>query len=982
MKFFSRLFLFVFVVLSIFAAHATAQTKKPTATNVARTAKATATRPAAEVSEKEKTALEAAQSPTNPFERIEKLKEFVAVFPRSSLKTRAQESLVVARGEYGDELLASGDREGGVKQFKQAVAEATAEMSDKLFAEVLSRFPPNLYFRGEQAAAFEAAKRIEAKAGDNADRLIALAQFYFAIENSAEARRLASRAVELNPNSANAQNALGMANRIGFRLEAASQSFARALEADPKSAFAKRNLADAYRGLGQAEDAAKLYREILAENEKDDAARTGLVLSLFGAGNRQEAESEMEKALAQNSNNYQLLATAAYWYAANGEGAKAVELGERAVAVEPRYTWAHIALARGLLLEKKPLEAEKTLLIARQYGNFPTLDYELANTRLAAGFYEEAAADLKKSFLLKNGAIETRLANRIEQQSQNFVDLLALERRASILQPASADLPENADRLKNLLAFAQAFDAEKPNEAVILKASQEFVAGADAARVHRQLYAANRLLRAQIALEKVLELTQTATEGVDAGVEVPAAAAAVLAEELYAPRQTAAVNGSIVQVPEIPRPTLINILRGRVEEIAGWTLFNQGKTDEAVVRLKRAVGILPESSAWWRSSQWRLGAALEKADKPREALEAYVKSYKSAAPDAPRRAAIEALYFRLNGSMRGLDAKLGEATTATAAQQNSSVPFATPTAPAVFKNPLPSVIAEINQPGRNEKPAEKLPERPAETPVENKTSESAAAAVETPAPTPETSPTPEEPTPLPEPSVEPTPEAVKNDLPAAPEPTPIETPAPTPEPEKVPVSQPAPTPEKTVEPNPAPEQPNEDSAPERAESKSNAPDDSPPSESRSEATKTEPPVDATPETRRPPRVVLIDRLQNTVTDIPTKPAAKNENQTIVEKERPPMRRACSIWTSQETISILSGGGKASVLVANEGDESPQGFALSISDATQIAVELDRAADQNNRRALYEIRSLTEKKGEYTVKFFSPCSKKEIKIRVR
>ena len=46
--------------------------------------------------------------------------------------------------------------------------------------------------------------------------------------------------------------------------------------------------------------------------------------------------------------------------------------------------------------QKKPLDAERTLLGARRYGNFPTLEYEIASARLMAGFYRDAAEELDK----------------------------------------------------------------------------------------------------------------------------------------------------------------------------------------------------------------------------------------------------------------------------------------------------------------------------------------------------------------------------------------------------------------------------------------------------------------------------------------------------------------------------------------------------------------------------------------------------------
>lgn len=981
-----------------------------------------------EPTEDEKAAFEAFQSLTNPFERIGKIKEFLTKYPRSPLKLRAQESLVAARAEYGDELMRTGDPTLGKEQFKLALRESPAAISDKLFTDVLSRIPASLFFRDAQAEALEIAKKVEGKAGDNADRLVTLAQFYLMIENSEEARRLVQRAAELKPDSPTPQITLGLANRIGFRLEAASQAFENALKLDPKSVAAKRGLADSLRGLGQSEDAARLYREILQENPKDEAARNGLVLSLFGAGNRAEAETELNGALEQNPKNYQLLATAAYWYAANKEAAKAVELGQKAVEIEPRYTWAHIALARGLLNEGKPLEAERALLIARQYGNFPTLDYELATARAAAGFYEEAVADLRKNFQFKNGVLETKLAGRIKQEAPNFIELLALERRASILQPVAADTEEQAERMKKLLAFADALNSAKKDETEITKAAQEFVAGDDAASVHRKLYAANRLLKENLALPQALELAQAATEGVDAGAKIPAASAAVLAEELYEPRQLAAAEGKIVTVPEIGRNVLINILRGRIEEIAGWSLYNQDRAEEAVVRLKRAVGILPEKSAWWRSSQWRLGAALEKVGKPREAVESYAKSYRSAAPDPNRRAMIEALYVRTYGTSRGLDVKLGEATAAQAPESNALPVTQTS---ATMKNPLPEIIAEINPP--KIEPASTLQPPQVETQKETKSDEAeknAAIAKQTETPgarQPEVKETVES-------NTNNSPEAVKTKTQS--EATDGKTKSETEKVEEKTQEKPEVKPEvksevkpeiaKADEPaleiakrqviteaTPVEEKPKSETKTGKAENNvSAAPDNSAAkTEAVREETKNQPEnAGKSPESKAEPtppaRVLLIDNLKNTVTEIPV---AKTENAETgkpeaVQKEAAPEtnpnvkitstietpdkpatrpRLACAIWLNQTEVSVLTSGGVASLLVGIEGDgDSVENLVATSENPDDVEVRLEKDVHISGNRALYQIRSISDNKGDFTITFSSNCGKKTVKVRAR
>src|SRR6185295_5011998 len=226
----------------------------------------------------------------------------------------------------------------------------------------------------------------------------------------------------------------------------------------------------------------------------DKAARAGLILSLFDLGRQDEAKPELDKALAADPRNLTLLAGAAYWFAAHNETETALDLALRAVDIEPRYTWSQIALARALVAQRRPLDAERALRFARRYGKFPTLDYELASTLMSAGLYDEAAEVLRQSFSMREGRIETRLAGQAVAREANFLDLLAPERRASIFQFTAADTESNAELLKALLSFTtsidQAASGETISEEAPITAAKAFAAGDDAARVFRELYAA------------------------------------------------------------------------------------------------------------------------------------------------------------------------------------------------------------------------------------------------------------------------------------------------------------------------------------------------------------------------------------------------------------------------------------------------------------------------------------------------------------
>ncbi|HZI18631.1 MAG TPA: tetratricopeptide repeat protein [Pyrinomonadaceae bacterium] len=637
-----------------------------------------------------------------PAERVERLRAYLEANPEAASAARARELLTVARAALGDERLRASERLAGVELFRAAVTEAPEEMSDKLFFEVVSQLPANLYLLGEPEAAVELAREVESRAASSAPRLLSVAAFYLSVERAGEAARVAEKAVALQPDLAAAHQALGAAYRVGLRLEDAAAAFARAAELDPNSAGARRSLADLLRATGKSEEALALYRQRLEADPQDSGARAGVVLSLFDAGRRAEAERELEAALFDQASNLPLLVGAAYWYASRGEGRRALELAERAVALEPRYrwVWARVAHARALLALNRPLEAERSLRAARELGTFPTLDYELASALAAAGLYDEAAEELARSFVVRNGQIETRLAGRLEARAYSFGELLAPERRAGLFQFAGAETAARERTLKALLALHQATGRAgegNTDAGAAALAAREFGEGNDALRAYRNLYAATRLAERRVAGRAAVEQAQAAIEGVEVALSAPLAPVALFADELRELRARARESGQEMIVPEMPRERLSKVMRGRIEEAAGWALYNEGQTAEAVVRLRRAVSVLPENTDWWRNAQWRLGAALEASGSHRDALAAYVRSYRLS-PDPSRRVVIETLFRRLNnGSANGLEALLEEPRTTTASI-NAAPP---PPDPAATSTPA---VPETEPPASDAKP--------------------------------------------------------------------------------------------------------------------------------------------------------------------------------------------------------------------------------------------------------------------------------------
>lgn len=662
-------------------------------------------------------------------ERVVKLKEFLRQHPESRSRGRAIELLVSAYAATGDERLKRGDSAAGVERLMLAIAEAPLSSSERLYSGVIAQIPLNLFVRGEREAAATAAKQIEEKFGGDAKRLLAVANFYLTTEQGTEAARVATRAVNLAPDLGEAHQTLGLAMHISLRLEEAMASYKRAVELNPNLKSAQRSLADLHRALGRSEAALVLYRQQLAADAKDKAARAGVILSLLDLGKTGEAKSELDAALQADPANLPLLAGGAYWFAAHNDNQKALELGRRALAIEPRYTWSQVAVARALVAQRNPMAAERAVRFAKQYGTFPTLDYELATTLVATGLFDEAAEVLMQSFSLKDGQIQTSLGGKTAAVAPNFIELLAPERRASIFQSVPADTEQNAKLLKDLLSFATVLNQTNVSEQQAVALAKQFASGQDAWRVHRQLYAASKLMQKGIGYATAYELAEAARGSADAGLTVPALTLVIQAEEYRDIRARAITSGGTPEIADAPLNVLANILRGRIEDISGWALFNQDKPAEAVEHLRRAANILPTGTPAWRTALWHLGATLERLDQKDEALVQYIKSYNAGDPDPIRRTVIERLYRQVKGSLEGLDDQIRGIAAGPAPANSGTRPSQLPVqagVPTAVSTPSP----EVTEPSPQPTPAA-TPESTPEQPV----AEPAATAESTPAPT-------------------------------------------------------------------------------------------------------------------------------------------------------------------------------------------------------------------------------------------------------
>lgn len=882
--------------------------------------------------EAEKAAFEKAIAEESLETKAKDIEKFLLDFPKSELGGRALESLAAARASIADQLLESGDADKAVVMFKQAVGNAPTPYPERLFNGIISKIPANLFWRGQRMAAVEIAAIIEKNASQNSAQLLALATFYLGVENGVEAKRITQAALKLDENSADAHQTLGLAHRLNFDLEESAKSYAKALELDPSSDAAKRSLAEMKRATGKPEDAAVLYRELLEKDADNIPARTGLVLSFFDMDKRADAETELTKTLETNPNNVILLAGASYWYAAANDNAKAVELAEKAIALEPRYVWSHIALARGQAGQGKLVDAERTLIKARQYGNFPTLEYEIASARLTLGLYREAAEELQKSFEIREGKVQTRLGGRIQRTEKSFPDLIADERRASIFEPKSADTPENSEKLRQLLELHQAIADSTPDEQRAADLAGSFSDGTDKMRLHRQLYAASLLLEKKIALTKVLEITKQAVAGVDDGLAISSPTLPVMASEIYDSRTNALLRDQFINVPDVPRQTLSAILRGRIEEIAGWTLYRQQNYPDAIVRLLRAISVLPEKSAWWRSSMWKLGTALEADGKLKEALETYITGYKADQPSGARYLVIESLYRKVNGNTDGLEEKVG---------------------------PNPAPIVAASTPEKSVDAAEAKTTDPSTTTTDATANTEPGKLTEKKTGTGETTDTP-----------------VKTVA----DPPPIESPKPSEQKATSGSSIEEAVKEKT------------NTATDTANQTPTKPLFDPviinvqkdPSKSVEEKAK-EGEVKDTEPSREQPKNVEIEKPKE---EVPPKsdeePSASGSvrPRVVAGKEIVLDKPACSITTSQTNASLINNGGSMGILIGIEGQGDIKSVTARSSSPEDVEVKVQPEIGEASGKAFYVIKSISKKTGLFQVVFDGICGPKELVVTIR
>ncbi len=919
----------------------------------------------------ESVSFDSAVATPDPFDRVTALNKFLEDFPDTERRALIAETIVAARGDAANAQLSLGDPAKAIALLNAAIEEAPTPFSDRVFSEVIGKFPNLLFVYGQNEAAVRMADAIEKRSEGNSRQLLALAGFFISTENSTAALRLANKALEIEPNSPSAYQILGLAHRLNFDLEGAAAAFSKALELDPASVTALRSLAEIKRATAKPDESLVLFKKLLEANADDPAAQAGVVLALFDLGRKPEAEAAFDKAMKDNPGNVALAGNVAFWYAVNGDAANAILHAEEAIDLEPRYIWSHIALGRALMMQGKFADAEKALIKARKHGRFPTLEYEIGLARVASGYYRDALEDVRSVFAASNGQVGTLLGGRVSRTAGSFHDLLADERRASIFEPRSIERTDLSEQLLRLIELGQSIERGDPE--TIANAARKFASGSDPMQLHRQLFTASALLEKQAAQDTVLELIKDATTRVDAGLDVKNASTAVLAGELYERRRTAIAAEQFIVVPEIARPMLSAVVRGRIEETAGWAFFQQGKFDDAEIRLKRAITVLPKDSAWWRSSTWRLGATLEAKGQDKEALDSYVASYRSEPGSGAKFLTIRSVYQRLNGNTDELESLVGpspidlqtaviaepikkEADVPSETLPETTVKIAEPVteekAPIASATPEPKPAAELIEPIKTESPQPVRVDELLKPATVDETSERK--------------------------------ETKKEETPGVAKPEPSEEKKPEPELIAVTVAEQKPAEQRSVT---EPEKPFE------------------PVQAVSTGTKSlfDPVIITIPNSRAAKIVVPV---ANEIKQVPLSEPTQVASNVVEEKTANlgsseeiasdgTLRKrtvdgatiqtavpSCTINISQNSVSLLNQVGSVLMLVGTGSDQDAALVTAISNKPADVEVRAEPAVEGISGRSLFLIRSRSVKTGLFQVTFALPCGSKTVNVNVR
>jgi TolB-like protein/tetratricopeptide (TPR) repeat protein len=237
----------------------------------------------------------------------------------------------------------------------------------------------------------------------------------------------ARKALELDPNLAEAHVLLADMQKYQWQWAEAEAEYRRALDLNPSDAIAQNGFADWLLSQGRAEDALAWARRA---REHDPLAVSGVGIGwiLFHARRYEEAIHELRSVLEVRPNN-----TAALWFLgfaliANGQAEEAIPVLEKALSVSDRSAGVIGVLIRAYAHAGRRTDALRLLeeLKRRQNTSYvPTAAF--VNAYLGLGDKEQAFAWLERAYQEKSNILQSLKVHPFFdplRDDPRFVDLL------------------------------------------------------------------------------------------------------------------------------------------------------------------------------------------------------------------------------------------------------------------------------------------------------------------------------------------------------------------------------------------------------------------------------------------------------------------------------------------------------------------------------------------------------------------------------
>ena len=270
-----------------------------------------------------------------------------------------------------------------------------------ILEQSLAEVPGDVYARSVLAGAYQQLGEMERalvhyeraieEEPNNETLCLGMASVYMRQREFTEAEEMVNRALEIQPEAAQAFIMRGQLARFRGDEELALALYQQALDMDPGSTGpnAYNSIGMLHLVRGRFDEAREAYRNAIRLDALNGSAHDGLANILIHEGQLEAAMRELELALRFDPNQVRALSTLASLLSQRGEQEKALQVAERALAVAPKFGTLHNNL--GLIYRRTDqLElAEKHYLLAIEYDSHQ----DAAHVNLAQLYMRQDKAD-------------------------------------------------------------------------------------------------------------------------------------------------------------------------------------------------------------------------------------------------------------------------------------------------------------------------------------------------------------------------------------------------------------------------------------------------------------------------------------------------------------------------------------------------------------------------------------------------------------